>query len=208
MTASHPRLFAGIDWAQDKHDVCVLNPDGTKLAEYVIRNTADDLAGLVQRLSKRVDGDNSSVAIAIEIPHGPVVETLLDAGFSVFSINTKQSDRFRDRFSLAGAKDDRLDALVLADSLRTDGHLFRHLQTDSADVIQLRQWSRLHDELQKERNGLANRFRQQLRRYFPELLNAGDITERWLLDLWERAPTPDAAQRLQKRTIAAILKAR
>lgn len=207
MTISIPRVFAGIDWAQDKHDVCVRSPVGKTLAEFVIANTSADLANLVQRLSSRVAGDNAAAAVAIEIPHGPVVETLLDSGFSVFSINTKQSDRFRDRFSLPGAKDDRLDALVLADSLRTDGHLFRRLELDPPVILELRQWSRLHDELQKERNSLSNRFRQQLRRYFPELLSVGDVTENWFLDLWERAPTPRAAGRLQKRTLQQILKA-
>lgn len=208
MTDPAPRTFVGIDWAQDKHDVCIRSPEGKTLAEFVVANTAVELAALSQRLSNLVDGSNAEAAIAIEIPHGPVVETLLDAGFSVFSINTKQADRFRDRFSLPGAKDDRLDALVLADSLRTDGHLFRRLELLPAVVVRLRQLSRLHDELQKERNGLANRFRQQLRRYFPALLNLGDVTEHWLLDLWQRGPTPESARRLRKTTLTKLLKKR
>ena len=59
------------------------------------------------------------VAVAIEVSHGPVVDSFLDRGFQVFSINPKQLDRFRDRFSPAGAKDDRKDARVLADAIRT-----------------------------------------------------------------------------------------
>lgn len=208
MTFPAPRIFVGIDWAQDKHDICIRSPEGKTLAEFVVANTAVELASLSQRLSNLAEGVNAAAAVAIEIPHGPVVETLLDAGISVFSINTKQSDRFRDRFSLPGAKDDRLDALVLADSLRTDGHLFRRLEVLPAVVVQLRQLSRLHDELQKERTGLANRFRQQLRRYFPAMLTLGDVTEHWLLDLWQRAPTPDSARRLRKTTLASILKKR
>ena len=129
MSCTTPRIFAGIDWAENKHDVCVRDPGGATLKEWTLANTAADLAALAARLSAMVDGENEAAFISIEIPHGPVVETLLDAGFSVFSINTKQSDRFRDRFSLPGAKDDRLDALVLADSLRTDTHLFRRWKT-------------------------------------------------------------------------------
>ena len=63
----------------------------------------------------------SQVRVAIEVPHGPVVESLLAADFAVHSINPRQLDRFRDRFSPSGCKDDRRDAEVLADSLRTDG---------------------------------------------------------------------------------------
>ncbi|MCG8598340.1 MAG: IS110 family transposase [Kiloniellales bacterium] len=69
----------------------------------------------------------TSIAVAIEVPHGPVVEALLEHGFQVYALNPKQLDRFRDRFSLAGAKDDRRDALVLADTLRTDRQALRHL---------------------------------------------------------------------------------
>jgi hypothetical protein len=42
--------------------------------------------------------------VAIEVPHGPVVDVLIDRGFVVYAINPKQLDRLRDRFSVAGAK--------------------------------------------------------------------------------------------------------
>ena len=67
-------------------------------------------------------GRASAVAVAVEVPHGPVVDVLLDRGFIVHAINPKQLDRLRDRFSIAGAKDDRRDAYVSADGLRTDRH--------------------------------------------------------------------------------------
>ena len=65
--------------------------------------------------------------MAIEVPHGPVVDTLIDRGFVVYAINPKQLDRLRDRFSVAGAKDDRRDAYVLGDGVRTDRRLFRRV---------------------------------------------------------------------------------
>ena len=96
---------------------------------------------------------------------GPVVEALLERGFCVYGINPKQLDRFRDRFTVAGAKDDRRDAHVLADSLRTDRHAFRRLSNDEPVIVQLREWSRMADELQQERARLASRMREQLWRY-------------------------------------------
>jgi hypothetical protein len=77
------------------------------------------------------------------VPHGPVVDTLSDLGFVVYAINPKQLDRLRDRFSVAGAKDDRRDAYVLADGLRNDRHLFRRLQAPDPRLVELRAWSRL-----------------------------------------------------------------
>jgi transposase len=91
------------------------------------------------------------------VPHGPVVDALLDRGFAVHAINPKQLDRLRDCFSVAGAKDDRRDARVTAAGLRTDPHLFRPVRAGDPGVIELREWSRLAEELQQERVRLGNR---------------------------------------------------
>ncbi len=78
---------------------------------------------------------------AIEVPHGPIVDALMDRGFQVFAIHPKQLDRFRDRFSPAGAKDDGRDAV------RTDPDCLRNLKPVETEVVQLREWSRMSDEL-------------------------------------------------------------
>ena len=152
-------------------------------------------------------GHPERVHAGIEVPHGAVVEMLLEREVQVYAINPKQLDRFRDRFTVAGAKDDRRDARVLADSLRTDRRSFRQLQVQAPPVIELREWSRLTAELQEERNGLINRMREQLRRYYPEMLElGGDLGAGWVPELWEKAPTPAAAARVRKASVAAILK--
>ena len=81
------------------------------------------------------------------MPHGPVVETLMERGFAVHAINPKQLDRFRDRFTIAGAKDDRRDAVVMASALRTDPHCFRPLATADPVIVELREWSRMAEDL-------------------------------------------------------------
>ena len=93
---------------------------------------------------------------------------LLERRFQVDAVNPKQLDRFRDPFTVAGAKDDRRDAYVLADALRTDRHCFRRLTVEDPVVIELREWSRMAEDLQQERNRLANRVREQLWRYYPQ----------------------------------------
>src|SRR4029077_15125909 len=105
------------------------------------------------------------IAVAIEVPRGPVVE---EHGFQVFAINPKQVDRFRDRFSMSGAKDASRDALVLGHSLLTDPQAFRRLAIDDPLVIELREWSRIYEELKQEQNRLGNRVRDQLWRYYPQ----------------------------------------
>jgi transposase len=151
-------------------------------------------------------GDAKAVAVAIEVPHGPVVDALLDRGFAVHAINPKQLDRLRDRISVAGAKDDRRDARVAAAGLRTDPHLFRQVTAGDPRVVELREWSRLAEELQQERMRLGNRIRQQLWRYYPQLLELGeDVVAEWILTLWTMAPTPAKAARLRETTVAKLL---
>jgi transposase len=135
------------------------------------------------------------------------VEALLERGFAVFSINPKQLDRFRDRFTVAGAKDDSRDAHVLASSLRTDRRAFRRLRVDDPLVIELREWTRIYDELTQERARLANRVRDQLWRYYPQARNVSDdLAADWFLDLWQQVPTPAKAARTNEKTIGRILK--
>ena len=201
------RWFVGVDWATEQHQICVVDGDGAVVDERQVAHSGAGISELCSRLEELAAGDVARIHVAIEVPHGAVVETLLERGIQVYAINPKQLDRFRDRFSVAGAKDDRRDARVLADSLRTDGHSFRHLELESPLVIELREWSRMTDELQQERTRLVNRMREQLRRYYPQILEmGGDIGATWFLELWEKAPTPAAAARVQKASIGAILK--
>jgi len=201
-----PTVFVGIDWASEEHQVCVIGPDGP-----IQRAFAHDAAGLGAMAAWIVSHAESpgQIAVAIETPTGPVVEILMDYGVRVFSINPKQLDRFRDRLSPAGAKDDRRDALVLGVSLRTDRHCFRQLQPLDPIIVELREWSRMDGELKDERNRLTNRVRQQLWRYYPQALELNDdMGADWVLDLLALAPTPGAARRLTEKRVARVLTAR
>src|SRR5215212_5448793 len=116
--------FAGLDWGSAKHQVCLLDEAGNVVCERAFAHGGAGLAALCDWLVS-VAGEPGSVWVAIEVPHGPVVDALLDRRFAVHAINPKQLERLRDRVSLAGAKDDRRDARVAAGGLRTDPHLFR-----------------------------------------------------------------------------------
>jgi transposase len=138
-----------------------------------------------------------------------VVDSLLERGFAAFALNPKQLDRFRDRFTVAGAKDDSRDAHVLGDSLRTDRHCFRRLEADASAVVELREWSRMAEELVRERGRLASRLREQLWRYYPQALEVtDDLAADWFLDLWARVPTPEKARRARRSPIARLLAAK
>jgi transposase len=198
--------FVGIDWATQSHCVCLLDADGQRVGEREFAHGGAGLAQLRDWLLEKTAATPGQIAVAIETPHGPVVELLLAHGFLVFAINPKQLDRFRDRFTVAGAKDDRRDAHVLGGSLRTDRDAFRQLAADNPVVIELREWSRIADELQQERTRLANRLRQQLWRYYPQAAElTDDVADAWFLALWQKVPTPASAVGATEKAIGRIL---
>jgi len=200
--------FVGIDWATQSHCVCLLDAEGRRVGEREFAHGGAGLTELRNWLLEKTRAVPGQIAVAIEMPHGPVVEMLLEHGFVVFAINPKQLDRFRDRFTVAGAKDDRRDAHVLAGSLRTDRAAFRQLAADNPVVIELREWSRMADELQQERTCLANRLRQQLWRYYPQAAKlTDDVADDWFLALWQKVPTPDSAAKASEKAIARVLSA-
>jgi hypothetical protein len=98
--------FAAVDWGSEKHQVCILDTHGSVAGEREFPHSGIGLMALADWV-RSIAGPTSVVAVAVEVPHGPVVDALLDRGFIVHSINPKQLDRLRDRFSVAGTKDDR-----------------------------------------------------------------------------------------------------
>lgn len=202
------RWYAGVDWASQSHHVVLTDDAGARIGENVFKHSGDGLGEMAAWLMATTGvAEPAQLHIAIEVPHGPVVDALIERRFSVYAINPKQMDRFRDRFTLAGAKDDSRDAETMASALRTDPGCFRALAAMDPIVIELREWSRIADDLGAERIRLTNRMREQLWRYFPAMLELdGDLAATWLLDLWEAAPTPRKAGRIRATTVARVLK--
>ena len=142
--------FVGVDWGTQIHRIAVMDRNGRVIEQFDAEHSGEGLVLLVDKLKQRTGCEPALVAIGIEVAWGALVETLVEGGFSLFSINPKQVDRFRDRFTVAGAKDDARDALVLASSLHTDRQSYRRVEIDSPDLIRLRELSRFQDELKVE----------------------------------------------------------
>jgi transposase len=200
-------LSVGIDCGSQAHQVCVLNRAGAILGERRIEHAGRDLHDLADWLLTLGVSDPAQVLVALEAPRGTVVETLLERGFRVYAINPKQVDRFRERYSVGGAKDDRRDAWVLASAVQSDRHAFRPVQIDDPHTIHLRELSRLDTELGEELRRTTNRLRDQLQRYFPSLLRlcpAAD--EPWLWQLLAVAPTPAQGRACQTGELTRLLR--
>lgn len=163
-------FFAGIDWGFSSHQVCVINQDGCVVGEKAFAHGGSGLFEMARWMLEVSGSSTRDIAVAIEFTRGPVVESLLEKGFAVHSVNPRQLDRFRDRFCVSGAMDDRRDALALAAALRTDRRHFRSLEPQDPDIATLRELTRTREEITVERVRLMNRLRQLLWSYYPQAM--------------------------------------
>lgn len=198
----------GIDWGSEAHALCLLNAQGQIHGTRTVAHTAAAVHDAVQWVREQTGAAPAAIAVGLETPRGVLVDTVIEVGFSVFAINPKQLDRFRDRFTAAGAKDDARDAQVLADALRTDRRAFRRVRPDDPLIIQLREVTRLRDDLQEDEGRLANRLRDQLYRVDAAWLAlSAAADEPWLWAILADAPDPATWAQLPRRRVAAALRA-
>ncbi len=200
-------LFVGDDWAEDHHDVYLMNESGSRLAS---RRLPEGLAGIgrLHELIAEHAEDSAQVVIGIETDRGLWVDALTAAGYQVFAINPLAAARYRDRHHVSGAKSDPSDAKLLADLVRTDRHNHRRIAGDSADAEAIKVLARAHQNLIWARTRHTNALRSTLREYFPAALEAfEDLADRDALAILGRAPTPADAQRLSLSKIRSVLKA-
>jgi len=196
--------YVGIDWATDIHFVALL--DGMQAEEWQV---AHEPAAIQQDLLARLEraGGPKQVWVAIESGAPLLIDQLVEAGYRVYPINPKQADRFRDRFSVAGAKDDRRDALVLAHALRTDSDRLRSLDPEGPLTEELRLRDRARTRLVVQRTRESNQLRQTIARYYPALLRVDrPINGAFFLALLQAYPEPAVGRRARAPRLVRLLR--
>ena len=193
--------FAGLDWGFREHVACVVDGSGAVVAERTFGHGGAGLGSLSQWLRS-----HGARVVALETPRGPVASALLSRGLEVRSINPRQSDRFRDRHSPSGSKDDRRDARVLANALRTDPGALRRVSAQRPEEVALGSLQRRLAWLGEDRHRLESRLRAELWEFYPEFeamaagLEVGLATE-WVLTLLERLPRPGSVRGVRDATL-------
>jgi transposase len=204
------QVFCGIDWAEDHHDVALVDATGNVVGK---RRIGDDAAGftqLLQLLAEAGDSAENPIPVAIETSRGLLVACLRATGRSVYAINPKAVDRYRDRHGVTGKKSDAGDALVLAHILRTDLAAHRPLPADSELAQAIAVLARAQQDAVWERTCAHNKLRSLLREYYPALLAAfapkrGGILRPEARALLAAAPTPRAAAQLTHADLCELL---
>jgi hypothetical protein len=194
-------VTCGIDWARDDHAVSVVDARGREICRCSAGHSADGLRELLAVLAR-----TGAREAAIERPDGPVVDTLLEAGITVVVISPNQVKNLRGRYGSAGNKDDRFDACVLADTLRTDRARLAPLTPDSPATVTLRRACRARKDLVSHRVALANQLRAHLRDAFPGAVGLFAETGSPIsLKFLARFESQDRAGWLSPRRLAAWL---
>jgi len=209
-------LFVGDDWAEDHHDVEIVDDAGRRLAAKRLPEGLDGITRLHALIARFVPADwaeldpgeaESRVKVGIETDRGPWVAALVAAGYEVFAINPLSTARYRQRHSTSGAKSDAGDAHVLAEIVRLDRAHHRTIAGDSTDSQAMKLVARSHQTLIWDRTRHIARLRSALREFFPAALAAfEDLGAPDALSLLVQAPDPDRAARLSKAKIGAALK--
>ncbi|MGI8677475.1 MAG: IS110 family transposase [Jatrophihabitans sp.] len=194
-------VTGGLDWARDDHAVSVVDARGREVVRHSVEHSAAGLAELITVLRHA-----GCQEVAIERPDGPVVNALLGAGLTVVVISPNQVKNLRGRYGSAGNKDDRFDAYVLADTLRTDRARLRALIPDTAATVTLRRTCRARRDLVAHRVAVANQLRAHLRNVFPGAVGLfADIDSQISLTFLTRFTTQDQADWLSPTRLGAWL---
>jgi hypothetical protein len=199
-------VFMGDDWAEDHHDVHLMNEDGKKLASRRLPEGLDGIRAFHELVADHIT-DPAEVIVGIETDRGLWVTALVVAGYQVYAINPLAASKYRDRHNVGGAKSDSGDAKMLADLVRTDRHNHRLIAGDSPDAESIRIMARGHQNLIWTRTRQTNALRSALREYYPAALEAfDDLADRDCLAVLAKAPTPAAGAALTLGQIQAALK--
>jgi transposase len=206
-TVSTFAWYVGIDWGAEEHVLCVVDATGRRVGLRTVAHTADAVQAAIAWLGERTGVPPAAIAVGIERPRGVLVDTFLEHGFAMFAINPKQLDRFRDRFTAGGAKDDARDAHVVADGLRTDPRAFHRIQPDDPAILQLRESCQVDDELRIQVARLTNRLREQLYRVDAAWLTFSPAADDpWLWTVLGKLPHPQHWRRLGPGRLTTMLR--
>ena len=181
-------IYVGIDWARKHHFVTVLDEDGTMLYEQSVAHSARTLEKLAQSVLE-LEPDPTQVRVALELHDGALLAWLIEQGYIIFPLSPKSADRARDRYSGSGAKSDRTDAFVLADTLRTDNGVLRRLKSPSNAAQELLELLTIRSTLVDERTVKIQQLRGILDEWSPELSAlCRDLKGQWVWRLLTTFP--------------------
>jgi transposase len=200
--------FIGIDWADRKHDVCLVAAGAQKRERSVLEHRPVAIREWAEKLRARFGG--KPIAVCLELTRGPIVSALLEYDFFVlFPVQPATLARYRSAFTTSRAKDDPTDAEYALELLLRHPEKLTRLEPESGAMRTLRRLVEARRSLVDDRVRLTNRITAALKAYFPQVLEwFRDKEAAVFADFIERWPTLEHAQRVRPGTIADFFRTR
>lgn len=202
---THFAAFIGIDWADRKHDVCLVAAGASASECSVVEHQPTAIRNWARDLRERFP--TGSIAVCLELSQGPVVSALLEHDFFViFPVNPSTLAKYRRAFTPSGAKDDPTDAQIALDLLQRHRDKLKPLRREGADMRALRQLVEARRDLVQDRVRITNRLTYALKAYFPQVLQwFRDKETDVFIDFLAKWPSLQAAKRARPETLTRFL---
>ena len=196
-------IYVGIDWADESHKIFITDDSAQRLDSFSIEHSHSGIEKLFERV-RHLAKDQKQVLFALETSKGLLVSSILDAGYTVYAINPKSVDRYRDRYKVSGYKTDDFDAMVLANILRTDRYNHRKILPDSPITTELKILTREYSQLVRIETIFINQLTSCLKDYYPVALDLFcKLDQPVTLDFLQTFPT---VEHLKKASVQKLCK--
>ena len=200
------RVFVGHDWAEAHHDVYIVDETGGRLAAARVPEGITGVARVHALIADHTE-DPSEVTVATETDRGLFVGAMVAVGYRVLAVNPMSVARYRERHVTSGAKSDAVDAWVLAELARVDGHHHPPISGDTGLADAVKALARAHQSMIWSRQRHTLQLRSALREFYPAALDAfDDLASGDALAVLAIASTPKTGRRLSSQRIVSALR--
>jgi transposase len=199
--------WIGLDWADQKHDICLQATGSTDIECTVVEQKPEALHGWIAELRRRFP--HGPIAIALEQSRGALFYALMNYEFlRLYPIPPKALSDYRKALYPSGGKDDPTDAQLLLEFLRKHPERFRPWVADDAQTRQLALLNEHRRQLVDDRTALTNRLTTLLKGYFPEALRwAEDLRAPLAWDFLAQFPSLEQAQQASRLAVLKLYRA-
>jgi transposase len=201
---AEPGLFIGIDWADQKHDIYIIDRHG-KGSHQELKHSAENIDSWVGEMLKLSGG--KPIAIMLEQSRGALVYALMfREDVLLYPVNPKQLARYRESYP-GGGKNDPVDAMYLARMLRERITTLTAWEPDDENTRLIANLSQQRRKIVDGQTKLRQQLTALLKSYFPVVLElfGKDHHAPLLLSVLSRWPDPRKLRRADRQLIRRIM---
>jgi len=204
----HPDIefaaFAGIDWSDTKHDICLQVANSEEREWTIVAHRPAAIDTWASALRQRFGG--RPVAVCLELAKGPLVYALQKYDFLVlFPVHPATLSKYRQAFVPSHAKADPTDAQLALELLLRYRAKLKALCPQSVPMRMLLRLVEQRRRLVGDQNRISNRLGDALKQYFPDVLTWFPDKDTILFcDFLTRWPTLKQLKRARRTTLQSF----